>query len=91
MPAGLCSPPVVYHQLLGVSGLPISLTQPQLRPDLNQEWEGKHEVARSSICALTPSAVKPPLFLSFGLRPLISLLINVWHINYSHTVILCSG
>ena len=66
VPARLCSPAVVHHQLLGASGLPISLTQPQLRPDPNQEWEGKHEVARSSICALTPSAVKPPLFLSFG-------------------------
>ena len=66
VPARLCSLAVVHHQLLGVSGLPISLTQPQLRPDPNREWEGKHEVARSSICALTPSAVKPPLFLSFG-------------------------
>ena len=70
MPVRLCSPSVVHHQLLGASGLPISLTQPQLRPDPNQEWEGKHEVARSSICALTPSAVKPPLFLSFGSLPL---------------------
>ena len=60
VPARLCSPAVVHHQLLGASGLPISLTQPQLRPDPNQEWKGKHEVARSSICALTPSAVKPP-------------------------------
>ena len=61
VPARLCSPAVVHHQLLGASGLPISHTQPQLRPDPNQEWEGKHEVARSSICALTPSAIKPPL------------------------------
>ena len=60
VPARLCSPAVVHHQLLGASGLPISLTQPQLRPDPNQEWEGKHEVARWSICAITPSAVNPP-------------------------------
>ena len=60
VPARLCSPAVVHHQLLGVSGLPTSLTQPQLRPDPNQEWEGKHEAARWSICAITPSAVKPP-------------------------------
>ena len=58
MPAGLCSPSVVHHRLLGAEGLPKS-PSPSLSCDNKPGLGGKHEVARWSICAITPSAVKP--------------------------------
>ena len=59
MPAGLCSPSVVHHRLLGAEGLPKSPT-PSLSCDKKLGLGGKHEVARWSIFAITPSAVKSP-------------------------------
>ena len=59
MPTGLCSPSVVYHRHLGAEGLPKS-PSPSLSCDNKPGLGGKHEVARWSICAITPSAVKPP-------------------------------
>ena len=79
MPAELCSPSVVHHQLLGMGRITkLRHTQPQLRPDPNQEWEGKHEAARWSICAITPSAVKPPTLLLLDLTDLLTfVLVNL--------------
>ena len=52
-----------YQAFRSVSFVALPHPAPVATTHRHQKWGGKHEVARRSICAFTPSAVKTPTLL----------------------------